>query len=273
MIRLPDGSWDTHCHVFGPASRYPWAPERTYTPDEAPAEMLAAMHAMIGVRHAVIVHPACHGLDMRVTLDAIAASGGRHRGIALVEPDIGENELRRLHSGGIRGVRFNFARALGATPDPDAVLRLADRIAPLGWHAVFHFDPADLIEFDTLAARLPVPYVIDHMGRIRAEEGLDSAPFAALLSYATDERCWIKVSGGDRASSGTHGYADVEPFARAIIAAAPDRVLWGTDWPHPNIRGPMPQEADLVALFARFAPTEEGRRRILIENPQRLYGI
>lgn len=271
-MTLPAGSWDTHCHVFGPADRFPWAEGRSYTPEEAPAEMLAAMHAAIGVSRAVIVHPACHGLDMTVTLDAIARSGGRHRGIALVATDIGAPELAALHDGGIRGIRFNFARALGQTPDPDTVLRLAERIAPLGWHAVFHFDPADLVEFGPLAERLPVPYVIDHMGRIRAEDGIDAAPFRALLGYAADPRCWIKISGADRASSGAAPYADVEPFARAIVAAAPDRVLWGTDWPHPNVRGPVPREADLIAFLTRVVPDGADRRRILIDNPDRLYG-
>lgn len=267
-----DGAWDTHCHVFGPARLYPWAPTRTYTPDEVPAAALAAMHEQIGIARAVIVHPACHGYDMRVTLDAIAASSGRHRGVALVRPDIGEPELHILHAGGIRGVRFNFARALGQVPDADIVLRLADRIAPLGWHAVFHFDPADLVRFAPLAARMPVPYIIDHMGRIRAEQGLESAAFTALLDYAQDERCWIKISGGDRASSEPPAYRDVEPFARAIVAAAPDRVLWGTDWPHPNISGPLPREPDLVSLLERVIPDAGLRTRILTDNPARLYG-
>ncbi len=272
MTRLPDGSWDTHCHVFGPAEIYPWAADRSYTPPEAPREMLADMHSAIGVSRAVIVHPACHGLDMRVTLDAIEASGGRHRGIALVSEDIGFDALLRLDEGGIRGIRFNYAPALARVPSDEEVLRLAERIAPLGWHMLFHFDPDALPGFIPLARKLPVPYVIDHLGRIRVEGGMSQAPFKALEELAQDENCWIKISGADRASASPPDYLDTVPFARALVAAAPDRILWGTDFPHPNVRGPMPRESDLVALLHHFVPDEGLRERILIDNPERLYG-
>ncbi|WP_066800829.1 amidohydrolase family protein [Sphingomonas soli] len=272
MHRLPAGSWDTHCHVFGPAADYPWAEPRTYTPAESSREALAEMHASIGADRAVIVHPACHGYDMRVTLDAIAASNGRHRGIALVPPEVTGAELRQLHAGGIRGVRFNYAPALGPVPSAANILSLADRIAPLGWHAVFHFDPQELPGFVAVAARLPVPYVIDHLGRIRVEGGLEQKPFATLLDLAEDPKCWIKISGADRASAAPPHYDDTIPFAQALIAAARDRILWGTDFPHPNVKGPVPREADLVALLRRFVPDEALLRRVLIDNPERLYG-
>jgi len=270
--RLPAGSWDTHCHVFGPAFEYPWAERRTYTPEEVPRETVFAMHDAIGAERAVIVHPACHGFDMGVTLDAIAATDGRYRGIALVDESMRDAELKRLHAGGIRGIRFNYAPSLGQAPSRETVLALAKRIAPLGWHILFHFDPAAIEGFEPLAAELPVPFVIDHLGRIRAEHGLDQAPFRALLRLARNERCWIKISGADRASSQDHGYDDSIPFAHALIEAIPQRILWGTDFPHPNIIGSMPQEGDLVALLRKFVPDEALRHAILTENPLPLYG-
>lgn len=270
--QLPAGSWDTHCHVFGPTAHYPWAASRTYTPAEVPREALFAMHSAIGVDRSVIVHPACHGFDMRVTLDAIAATNGRYRGIALVPDNVDFAELDRLHAGGIRGIRFNYARSLGSVPDTNTVLGLAERIAPLGWHIVLHFDPADLMGFESVARRLPVPYVIDHLGRIRVDGGLGQEPFQALLGIAVDPNCWIKVSGADRASAKPPRYRDTIPFVQALIDAAPDRILWGTDWPHPNVSGPAPRETNLIALLHAFAPDETVRRRILIDNPERLYG-
>jgi 2-pyrone-4,6-dicarboxylate lactonase len=270
--RLPPGSWDTHCHVFGPAADYPWVENRTYTPDERPRELLFAMHAAIGADRAVIVHPGCHGTDMRVTLDTIAASGGRYRGTALVEPDVAFAELERLHAGGIRGIRFNYARSLGEPPSEATVLELAERIAPLGWHMLLHFDPNEMEGFEPIARRLPVPYVIDHLGRIRVDGGMAQAPFQSLLRYAADPNCWIKISGADRASNQPPHYRDTVPFAQAVIAAAPDRILWGTDWPHPNVIGPMPVEDDLIELLEALVPDEALRRRILIDNPTRLYG-
>ena len=272
MTKLPAGSWDTHCHVFGPAADYPWAEPRPYTPAEAPRETLFALHAKFGVDRAVIVHPTCHGTDMRVTLDAIAATGGRYRGIALVQPDISFAELEALHAGGIRGIRFNYTRRLGEVPSPELLLGLSERIAPLGWHIVLHFDPDDMPGFEAIAGQLPVPYVIDHMGRIRAERGIDQEPFQALLRMAADPKCWIKISAADRASSEDRGYRDTVPFAHALIAAQPDRILWGTDYPHPGVRLPVPEEADLVELLHVFVPDEALRHRILIDNPERLYG-
>lgn len=270
-IRLPAGSWDTHCHVFGPAADYPWAEPRPYTPEEAPRETLFALHAKFGIERAVIVHPTCHGTDMRVTLDAIAATEGRYRGIALVQPDISFAELEALHAGGIRGIRFNYTRRLGEVPSPELLLGLSERIAPLGWHIVLHFDPDDIPGFEAIAGELPVPYVIDHMGRIRAERGVDQEPFQALLRMAADPNCWIKISGADRASSEDRNYRDTVPFAQALVAAQPDRILWGTDFPHPGVRMPV-DEADLIELLGVFVPDEALRRRILIDNPERLYG-
>lgn len=269
---LPAGSWDTHCHIFGPASRFPWAEDRTYTPDEVPFEALDAMHRRHGIEHAVIVQPACHGTDNSATLDGIARSGGRYRGIALIDPEASEAELRALDEGGIRGVRMNFVSAIGPIPSPVEVLRVVERIAPLGWQLVVHLGPGETARLARLLGRLPIPVVIDHMARFDAARGLDQPDFAALLDLAPNDNIWIKISGADRASAAGAPWRDAAPFMAKLIDTAPDRLLWGTDWPHPNIRGPMPEEADLIALLREVARDEAMLRTILVDNPARLYG-
>ena len=171
-IVLPAGACDAHCHVFGPAARFPYAPDRSYTPTDAPVEKLRALHARLGISRAVIVHASCHGSIMDVTLDAIASSGGLYRGVAVVEDGVSDAELARLHAGGIRGIRFNFVKHLGGVPDLAVFYRLLARIKPLGWHVVLHFDAGDLIEQQELLARIDVPFIVDHMGRVRAQDGL-----------------------------------------------------------------------------------------------------
>ena len=271
-VKLPDGAWDTHCHVFGPSALYPYAADVAYAPEDRPREMLFAMHRSINAAHGVIVQPGCHGLDMTVTLDAIAASGGSYRGVALVAEDVSFAELERLHEGGIRGIRFNYVPRLGPVPSDDVVRSLAQRIAPLGWHIVLHFEPAALAAFEVLSRDLHVPFVIDHFGRITVDDGLDQEPFRALLRMADNANCWIKISGADRASREPPHYHDVIPFAHALLERSAERILWGTDWPHPNVKGPVPAEADLVTLLGEFMPDEGLRRRVLVDNPRVLYG-
>ena len=270
-IVLPPGACDAHCHVFGPAARFPYAPDRSYTPPDAPVEQLRRLHAHLGISRAVIVHASCHGSDMAVTLDAIASSGNLYRGVAVVEDAVTDEELQRLHDGGIRGIRFNFVKHLGGLPDLKVFYRLLARIKPLGWHIVLHFDAKDLPSYAELLDRMPCPFVIDHMARVPTSAGLDQAPFRALLDVMNDERAWVKISGAERLTAdGPPPYDDVVPFAQALIAAAPERILWGTDWPHPNVRH-MPDDGDLVDLLAAFAPDEATRNRILVTNPERLY--
>jgi 2-pyrone-4,6-dicarboxylate lactonase len=270
---LPPGTCDAHCHVFGPADIFPYAENRAYTPPDAPKERLAALHRILGIDRAVIVQASCHGSDNRATLDAIAASGGRWRGIAIVEGDVAEAELAALHEGGIRGVRFNFVRHLGGVPDLRVLRRVTERIAPLGWHLILHLDAADIVEFSALFRGLRVPFVIDHMGRIKAAGGLRQPPFQALLGLMTLETCWVKACGAERISSSGPPFHDAVPFAQALIATAPDRVLWGTDWPHPNIARHMPNDGDLVDLVPLIAPDAATRGKLLVDNPARLYGF
>jgi 2-pyrone-4,6-dicarboxylate lactonase len=270
---LPPGTCDAHCHVFGPADTFPYTEDRAYTPPDAPKERLAALHRILGIDRAVIVQASCHGSDNRATLDAIAASGGRWRGIAIVEGDVAEAELAALHEGGIRGVRFNFVKHLGGVPDMRLFRRVVERIAPLGWHLILHLDAGDIVALSDLFRPLPLPFVIDHMGRVSARDGLAQPPFQALLSLLKLESCWVKVCGAERVSAAGPPFEDALPFAAALVAAAPDRVLWGTDWPHPNIARHMPNDGDLVDLVPRIAADTSTRHKLLVDNPERLYGF
>ena len=266
----PPLACDAHCHVFGPGSKFPYASDRAYTPPDAPVEHLRKLHAHLGISRAVIVHASCHGADMSVTLDAIASSGGAYRGVAVVAPGVTDTELERLHKGGIRAVRFNFVSHLGGAPDLAFVESMLGRVGELGWHIVLHLDAEDILTYADLIKRIRVPFVIDHMGRVKAERGLDQKPFRMLLDLMRNELAWVKVSGAERISSGVRPFRDAIPFAAALIAAAPDRVLWGSDWPHPNVKV-MPNDGETLNLFAEFCPDETVRRKILVDNPTRLY--
>lgn len=267
----PPGACDAHCHVFGPGDRFPYAPERRYTPPDAPKEKLAALHRHLGLSRAVLVQASVHGTDNRAMLHAIAWSKGAWRGVAMVGADVTERELEQLQAGGVRGVRFNFVRHLGGAPDPKVVEAVVARIAPLGWHLQLHLDAEDIGAYRDFLDRLPVPFIIDHMGRVEARHGLEQRPFRGLLDLMkTNERAWVKVSGPERISSAGKPFHDAMPFARALIEAAPDRVLWGTDFPHPNVKW-MPNDGELVDLFATICDDEALRQRILVDNPMRLY--
>jgi predicted TIM-barrel fold metal-dependent hydrolase len=266
----PPGACDAHCHIFGPAAKFPYAGERRYTPPDSPREKLRALHDHLGISRAVLVQASCHGADNRAMLDAIAWSKGAWRGVAMVGEDVTERELEALHHGGARGVRFNFVRHLGGAPDAQAFERVLAMIAPLGWHVVLHFDAEDIESHADLFRRMRVPFVIDHMGRIDAGHGLDQRPFAMLLELMKNPRAWVKVSGPERVSSAGKPFHDARPFAEALVRAAPDRVLWGTDFPHPNVKV-MPNDGELVDLFAQIVPDEGLRKRILVDNPARLY--
>jgi len=269
---LPLGACDAHCHVFGPAARFPYAADRSYTPPDAPVEKLRALHAHLGISRAVIVHASCHGSDMEVTLDAIATSGGLYRGVAVVEDSVSDRELERLHAGGIRGIRFNFVNHLGGVPDLAVFQRLVARIKPLGWHIVLHFDAGDLLEQQELLERIDVPFIIDHMGRVKAADGLGQEPFRALADlYRRNPRAWIKISGAERVSVGKRPFRDAVPFAQALIAIDAGRLLWGTDWPHPNITKDMPNDGELVDLLGEMCPDVRLRYMILVDNPTRMY--
>lgn len=266
----PPDACDAHCHIFGPGARFPYASERRYTPPDAPKETLAALHGHLGFTRAVLVQASCHGHDNSAMLDAMAWSKGAWRGVAMLGDDVTDLDLERLHAGGTRGVRFNFVRHLGGAPDLGVIKRVVARIQPLGWHLQVHLDAEDLATYAGFLDRLPVPFIIDHMGRVAAAHGLQQKPFRELLALLkANSHSWVKISGADRVSSAGKPFHDAIPFARALIEAAPQRVLWGTDFPHPNAN-PMPNDGELVDLFAAFCP-EELRHCILVDNPTRLY--
>ncbi len=267
----PPGACDAHCHVFGPADRFPFAEGRSYTPPDAGIEDFVVLQERLGLTRAVFVQASCHGTDNSAMLDALERGAGRYAGVAMIDDDTSEGELDRLHAAGVRGARFNFVQHLGGAPDLDRFWRLVDRVVPREWHVVLHLDAADLPRYRELIDRIPTRFVIDHLARVDATAGLDQPAFQALMDLLRDDRCWVKVSGAERLTAGgTPPYDDVMPFAQAVIAEAPDRVLWGTDWPHPNVRH-MPDDGDLLDLLTRFAPDEATRTRILVDNPTRLY--
>jgi predicted TIM-barrel fold metal-dependent hydrolase len=268
----PPLACDAHCHVFGPAAKFPYDPKAAYVPADAPFEELQKLHLRLGLQRAVIVHASCHGADMRVTLDAIARSGGRYRGTAIIDSSVSEKDFQRMHEGGIRAVRFNFVRHLGGRPNRDFFQKTVQKLQFFGWHLILHLDAQDLVELEDVFRKLPVPFVIDHMGRVKAADGLEQPPFKTLLGFLKSENAWVKICGAERVSSKGPPFADAVPFGRALVEAAPDRVLWGTDWPHPNVKW-MPDDAALVDLFPLMAPEPALQRKILVENPARLYGF
>lgn len=269
----PPGAVDAHCHVFGPGDVFPYAPERKYTPCDASKEQLFALRDHLGFARNVIVQATCHGADNRALVDALEAAGGRARGVATVRDTVTDEELAALDAAGVRGVRFNFVRRL-VDPKPDAYYRaIIDRIAPLGWHVVIYFEAADLEERWDFFTSLPTTVVVDHMGRPDVTKPVDGPEFGRFVRLmAEHENVWSKVSCPERLSkSGPPTYDDVVPFARTLVERFPDRVLWGTDWPHPNMTSHMPDDGALVDIIPRIAPSEELQRRLLVDNPMRLY--
>jgi 2-pyrone-4,6-dicarboxylate lactonase len=269
-FKLPPGATDAHCHVFGPGDRFPYAPNRRYTPADAPKEMLRAMHDHLGVGRAVIVQASCHGADNAAMLDCIASDPQRYRGVAIVDDSFTDADFDALDAGGVRGVRFNFVKHLGGAPDMGVFARVIDRIKQRGWHVVLHLDAPDIVPLSGMIRKLPLPFVIDHMGRVPAAAGLAQPPLAALIELSRLENCWIKVCGAERIS--LPPYAAAVPIAQALVEAAPERVLWGTDFPHPNATHAT-DEADLVDLVPLYAKDPLARQRLLVDNPARLYGF
>jgi 2-pyrone-4,6-dicarboxylate lactonase len=269
----PPGACDAHCHIFGPGDRFPYSVDRTYTPPDSGIDDFEKLQARLGLSNAVFVQASCHGTDNSAMLDALIRGRGRYAGVAMIDETFSDAQIQELHDAGVRSTRFNFVAHLGGAPELPTFWRIVDRVARWNWHIVLHFDAKDLPEYTSLLEKLPVPYVIDHMARVNAKAGVDQAPFQALLSLMHDERTWVKISGAERLTAdGPPPYDDVVPYAQALIAAAPDRILWGTDWPHPNVRH-MPDDGDLVDLLTSFSPDELTRNKILVNNPRRLYPL
>jgi len=269
----PHGAVDAHCHVFGPEAEFPFAPERKYTPCDAGKDRLWALREHLGFSRNVIVQATCHGADNRALVDALRHSGGRARGVATVRADVADEELAELRTSGVRGIRFNFVKRLVDALPFDELASVAERVATQGFHIVIYFEAADLAEYYDFFTALSTTVVVDHMGRPDVTgpvEGGDFDLFIKLL--AENGNFWSKVGCPERLSRvGPDDYEDVIPFARRVVESFPDRVLWGTDWPHPNMKSHMPDDGKLVDFIPRIAPTEDLRRKLLVDNPMRLY--
>jgi predicted TIM-barrel fold metal-dependent hydrolase len=271
-LSLPPLSCDSHFHVFGPRRVFPFSPQRTFTPQDAPKEELFALHRMLGIERGVFVQSAAHGSDHSVVLDLLAAGQGRYRAVGLITPSITRQDLMRLHGAGVCGARFHFFSHLGAPMprgDIDAVIGL---IAPLGWHVAVHVGEQGILEQYDFIASIDAPVVIDHIGRINVGEGLHGQAFSALRRLLDRGNVWVKLCGTDRITKQPYPYDDAVPFARDLAAHAPERVVWGTDWPHPNHTA-VPDDGKLVDLIAAIAPDERARHLMLVENPVRLFGF
>jgi len=268
----PAGAVDAHCHVFGPMSEFPFSAKAKYLPQDATPEMLFALRDHLGFARNVIVQASCHGTDNAATLNAIARSDGKARGVAVVDPAIGEAELDALHDGGMRGVRFNFLKRLVDNAPKDKFLDVAARVARLGWHVVVYFEADLLEELRPFLDAIPVPVVIDHMGRpdvAQGPRGADMNAFRALLDSRED--IWFKATCPDRLSPQGEPYDDFVAAVRPLVEDYPDRVLWGSDWPHPNMEHRIPDDGGLVDVIPRIAVSEELQRKLLVANPMRLY--
>jgi 2-pyrone-4,6-dicarboxylate lactonase len=283
-FKLPEGSVDAHCHVFGPGDEFAFAPERKYTPCDASKKQLFALRDHLGFARNVVVQATCHGADNRAMVDACVASGGKARGVATVRRSVTDPELSALHAAGVRGVRFNFVKRLVDFTPRDELMEIAARIAPLGWHVVIYFEAVDLPELWNFFSALPTTVVVDHMGRPDVGKPLDGPEFELFVRFMREHpNVWSKVSCPERLSvtgpkalpgelrGEPSAYRDVVPFARRIVESFPDRVLWGTDWPHPNLKDHMPDDGLLVDFIPHIAVTPVLQHKLLVANPMRLY--
>jgi 2-pyrone-4,6-dicarboxylate lactonase len=268
----PRGACDTHAHVFGPANRYPFSEERTYTPPDCTIAQYLGLLDILGFDRGVIVQGGANGRDNRVTLDAIATAPARLRGVAVIPAGLGETDLTALHAGGIRGVRMSTV--VGGGVDFRALTPLAEEVGPLGWHVMLHFGKAgELIDIAPTLHAIRAPFVLDHMARITGAEGVNSEVFKVLLALLDTDRCWIKLASLYRLSGEPFPHRDMLPMIHEVVRRRPDRIIWGSNWPHPIHTGPMPNDGDLVDLIPVWVEDEADRHRLLVDNPAALYGF
>jgi 2-pyrone-4,6-dicarboxylate lactonase len=279
-FKLPAGAVDAHCHVFGPGAEFPYAAERKYTPCDASKQQLYRLRDHLGFARNVVVQATCHGADNRAMVDALKHSDGKARGVATVGRSVSDGELQAMHDAGVRGVRFNFVKRLVDFTPKDELMEIAGRVARFGWHVVIYFEAADLPELWDFFTALPTIIVVDHMGRPDVSKPVDGPEFELFVKFMRQHRnVWSKVSCPERLSvtgppalnGEQNPYRDVVPFARRIVESFSDRVLWGTDWPHPNLKDHMPDDGLLVDFIPHIAVTGELQRKLLVDNPMRLY--
>ncbi|HEX9673412.1 MAG TPA: amidohydrolase family protein [Burkholderiales bacterium] len=276
-LKLPPRACDTHAHIMGPKARYAYSPARVYTPPDCLLPDYLKMLATLGVERAVLVQPSVYGTDNTVMLEAMKAAGDRFRGVAVVADSISDAELKKLDAAGVRGVRVNIVDVKDRKPGTlpmDALTKLARRVAPLGWHMEFLMHADEFPDLDRAFAGFPVDIVLGHLGYMKTDKGLANAGFRALLDLMKAGRAWVKLTGPSRiTTAGGLPYADVVPYARALLEANPERVIWGTDWPHVIIKTPMPNDDDLADLLSDWIPDARVREQVLVRNPEKLYGF
>ena len=272
-FKPPKGAVDAHCHVFGPESKFPFAPERKYTPCDASKDHLFKLRNFLGFERNVIVQASCHGTNNDALEDALLSSNDLARGVAVVSPDINQSDLKRLDAAGVRAVRFNFLKRLVDNAPRDIFQNIAKKIADLGWHVVVYVEAQDLEDLAPFLKSLPTNIIFDHMARPDVNEGLNSKNFVLFQKLMENEKFWCKTSCPERLSQEgpEKNYSDILPFMGVLIKNYTERVLWGTDWPHPNMKSHMPDDGKLVDIIERIAPTEELQRKLLVDNPMRLY--
>ncbi|XKF16887.1 amidohydrolase family protein [Halomonas sp. BLK-85] len=272
-FKIPPGAVDCHAHVFGPAKRYAFTSERTYTPPDASLAAYQKLHQSLGIERGVLVQPSVYGLDNSATRDALCAlrqQGHDYRGVAVVGSEINERQLDALHQDGFRGVRLNLLFK-GGLQWKD-IMSLSERLAARRWHLQFLIDVSDVDELEPRIKQLPTHCVIDHLGHMAVGKGLEHPGFRALCKLLADGHAWVKLSGAYRSTNCQRlPYRDVAPFARALINANAERCVWGSDWPHPHISVPMPNDGPLLDELAEWAPDRYIRNRILVDNPEALY--
>jgi len=269
----PKGAVDAHCHVFGPASKFPFAPERKYTPCDASKDQLFGLRNFLGFERNVIVQASCHGTNNDALEDALLSSNNLARGVAVVSPDITDSDLKRLDAAGVRAVRFNFLKRLVNNAPRDIFHNIAKKIANLGWHVVVYIEAEDLEDLVPFLQSLPTDIIFDHMARPNVTAGLNSSNFTLFQKIMENEKFWCKTSCPERLSKEgpERNYSDILPFMRLLIENYSERVLWGTDWPHPNMKSHMPDDGKLVDILEEIAPTPELQTKLLVDNPMRLY--
>ncbi|WP_146344402.1 amidohydrolase family protein [Falsiphaeobacter marinintestinus] len=271
-FKVPEGAVDAHCHVFGPADVFPYSPKRKYTPCDAPKAKLFELRDYLGFSRNVIVQASCHGPDNSAMVDALRTAGDLARGVAVVSPDVTDEELQEMDDAGVRAVRFNFVKRLVDATPKEVFMGIAERVAKLGWHIVVYFEAPDLEDLVPFLESLPTTIVVDHMGRPDVTAGVDHPDFQRFINLLIrNDNIWTKVSCPERLTVAGPPYDDVVPFARKLVETFPDRVLWGTDWPHPNMKSHVPDDGLLTDQIPGIARTSDLQRKLLIDNPMRLY--
>jgi predicted TIM-barrel fold metal-dependent hydrolase len=272
-FRMPPDAADCHVHIVGPAARFPFVGPRAHRAYDAPKEVLREIHRRLGIARCVVVHGVHHGDDMSATLDALFTGHGAYRAIMPNDPEIGDRRLSELNASGFRGVRFNFMARLGGPPAREEFLRASERIAPLGWHILIHMDAEEIHRYEDMLRASKAPLVFDHMLRIDPSRGTAQEPFQKLVAFLKEGRDWAKISALEKFSKEKYPFRDICGIAAALVDAAPDRCIWGSDWPHPDVALPPTNDADLADLIPSYAPTTAQQQKLLVDNPARLYGF